>query len=386
VNGKSSRRTQSCLERRSQVPLSAPDLEKVRSTCFEEGWNENDFSNLKSLCTYVHIYGVFGASKKDLRMFETEGVKKLSIEEVLKCGLKFFLILKVGVVEERYVAYDHCREWLLHSFQLNRSNEEVGSVKFAGKLYQGHGALVKETGEQESPQDDVNGALVKETGEQENTKDDVKDKSDEKTETDNESVGSRVRRRSGERPRRGSLDDNIGGEDIRCNALWKNPQVGAKMSREVQEACEKINWGSVKEVLVTIRPWIRVDGTLNRRVLDRLLGSMLGVVMQLPGQTMSMLLARFSPAIQPAHSKELVTLLAELGCVEILRLCKAGKPSLFSKPATVTLEQPSMLDADTDMVVEAMVDAVVRLGMFIGDKVYHTDFACQCPCHPDRRM
>ena len=182
------------------------------------------------------------------------------------------------------------------------------------------------------------------------------------------------------------MDGNTGGEDIRCNALWKNPQVGVKMSREVQEACDKINWASVEEVLVTIRPWIRVDGTLNRRVLDRLLGAMLGVVMQWPGQTVSVLLARFSPALQPAHSRELITVLADLCCVQILRVCTTGKPSLFSKPATVTLEKASMLDDDTELVVEAEVDAIVKLGMFIGDKVYHTDFACQCPCHPDWRM
>jgi hypothetical protein len=200
-------------------------------------------------------------------------------------------------------------------------------------------------------------------------------------------IASRVRRRSGEKLKgRGSLDENTGGEDIRCNALWKNPQVGVKMSREVQEACDKINWGSVQEVLVTIRPWIRVDGTLNRRVLDRLLGAMLGVVMQWPGQTVSVLLARFSPALQPAHSRELVTVLGDLGCVLVLRVYRLGKLSLFSKPATVTLQKAGMLDEDTELVVEAEVDAIVKLGMFIGDKVYHTDFACQCPCHPDRRM
>ena len=89
------------------------------------------------------------------------------------------------------------------------------------------------------------------------------------------------------------------------------------MSREVAEACEKINWAGVEEVcnvqctmckqcamcnmqcaicnvqclqsflttktfqvIVAVRPWIRVDGTLNRRVLDRLLGATLGIVMQ----------------------------------------------------------------------------------------------------------
>ena len=62
--------------------------------------------------------------------------------------------------------------------------------------------------------------------------------------------------------------------------LLKILQMAAKMSREVAEACEKINWAGVEEVIVAVRPWIRVDGTLNRRVLDRLLGAALGIVMQ----------------------------------------------------------------------------------------------------------
>ena len=48
--------------------------------------------------------------------------------------------------------------------------------------------------------------------------------------------------------------------------------------------------------------------------------------------------------------------------------------------------EAGILHDDSDLVVEAEVDAIVKLGMFIGDKIYSTDFASQCPCHPDRRM
>ena len=53
-------------------------------------------------------------------------------------------------------------------------------------------------------------------------------------------------------------------QDIGVNPRRRNPGVGVRMTREVQEACDKINWGKVEEVLVTIKPWVRVDGTLNR--------------------------------------------------------------------------------------------------------------------------
>ena len=48
--------------------------------------------------------------------------------------------------------------------------------------------------------------------------------------------------------------------------------------------------------------------------------------------------------------------------------------------------EAGILHDDSELVVEAEVDAIVKLGMFIGDKIYSTDFASQCPCHPDRRM
>eukprot|EP00092_Neocalanus_flemingeri_P000749 GFUD01000793.1.p1 GENE.GFUD01000793.1~~GFUD01000793.1.p1 ORF type:complete len:1909 (+),score=561.12 GFUD01000793.1:540-5729(+) len=401
VNGKASRYTQMKIDRRSHVPLTEVDFDQVKDKCMEDGWNENDLTALIDLCNFVESFGVMGATKKDIKNFKAVGVKKLPIEEVLLCALNYYMIVEVGVVQQKFVAYKNCRDWLLHSFKLNRIHEEVGNVKFAGKLYQGHGPLVSNENNDPEVEEEIliqSDVLEPESCVIEPEKSKIQETSETTESTlekvtpekvDQDTVASRTRRKSGEKTkgiRVGSLDGNTGGEDIRCNALWKNPQVGVKMSREVQEACDKINWGSVEEVLVTIRPWIRVDGTLNRRVLDRLLGAMLGVVMQWPGQTVSALLARFSPALQPAHSRELVTVLADLDCVQILKVCRPGKPSLFSKAATVTLEKASLLDEDTELVVEAEVDAIVKLGMFIGDKVYHTDFACQCPCHPDRRM
>ena len=88
-----------------------------------------------------------------------------------------------------------------------------------------------------------------------------------------------------------------------------------------------------------------------------------------------------------ATRRDLLRLLAELGCVSLQKLEVLGSPvcSLFSTPPTVTLkvqtngfpaeqlsalQEASVLDEDTELVVEAAVDAVTRLGMFIGDKVH----------------
>ena len=133
---------------------------------------------------------------------------------------------QVGIVSQRYVGHSHCREWLLHSFKMTRASEEVGSAKFSGKLYQGHGPLPDTAHDEPAADDDVG------------------------DEDEGGSVASRVRRRSGSRViRKNSLDANTGGEDILVNSKRRNPGVGVKMSREVQEACDKINWGKVQQLI-----------------------------------------------------------------------------------------------------------------------------------------
>ena len=350
VNGRSGRGTQlqDPRERRHIVPFTV-DIEEVKLMCTNEGWSSNDLQSLENLCSFIDSFGLKGATKADIRQFKTCGENGLPVERILLQALANFLVIEVGIVSQRFVSHKHSSEWLLHSFKMKKTSEEVGSVKFAGKLYQGHGSLSspgEEEPHSEEPQPQTSSGRPK-----------------------------RI-------VRKGSLDANTGGEDIQVNALRKNPGVGVKMSREVKEACEKINWGKVEEVLVSVKPWIRVDGTLNRRVLDRLLGAMLGVIMQTPGQTLANLTQRFSPAVQPAHCREIVTILIDLSCVSLVKMSTPEPVSLFSKPARTVFSEASLLDSDEQLVVEAEVDAIIKLGMFIGDKVYNTDFASQCPCHP----
>eukprot|EP00094_Tigriopus_californicus_P009796 TCALIF_09445-PA protein Name:"Similar to Gtf3c1 General transcription factor 3C polypeptide 1 (Rattus norvegicus)" AED:0.03 eAED:0.04 QI:37/0.71/0.62/1/0.85/0.87/8/0/1945 len=160
-----------------------------------------------------------------------------------------------------------------------------------------------------------------------------------------------------------------------------------KASNEVAEAAEKVDWTKVEEIHIRLRPWLRIDGLLNRRVLDRLLGAVLGQIMQFPGETLTMVFNRFTPALQPVHIKDLLLILERLECVTVGRLVKTGQLGLFRVKPTISVTNGSiLLDNDNEVFIEPTVDAVVRLGQFIGDKQYTVDFVGHCSCHPEKRL
>lgn len=66
------------------------------------------------------------------------------------------------------------------------------------------------------------------------------------------------------------------------------------------------HYSTAEEIRVVVRPWIRVDGDLNRRVLDRMLGGVLAYCLIHPGVYLTKVQEKFAPAIQPFHTKELV--------------------------------------------------------------------------------
>jgi len=166
-------------------------------------------------------------------------------------------------------------------------------------------------------------------------------------------------------------------------------EAGQAERSRVSASAEALDWDGVEEINFSAKPWLRVDGSLNRRVLDRLLGAVLGHVMQCPSQSAAKVADRFSPALQPAHCLDLIDLLRELGCVSVLAVRrsspKSGAGGVFARREDIKLEEPTLLDAPAHLLVEAAVDAVTTLGQFIGDKQYSMDFACACPCHPDKK-
>ena len=44
----------------------------------------------------------------------------LTSDWLLQAALDHFLVLEVGVVEQKFVSHGHSRDWLLHSFKMTR--------------------------------------------------------------------------------------------------------------------------------------------------------------------------------------------------------------------------------------------------------------------------
>jgi len=325
-NGQGSKCSFNVLERIPYIPLEL-DVEH-----HFKGVDGEVVELCRQVLHLVEADRELGVEKDVLR--DTVTMRRQQLIDTLCFLTERKIIIPVGIKNQRYVSHKYCRDWLIHTYKINRGGQEkISTSKFSGKLYQGNGPS--------EPLPAVRG-----------------------------------------KRRRSSLDSATGGEDISVHQKSRNIQV----NHEVSEASQKINWDEMEEILVQIRPWIRIDGSLNRRVLDRLLGAVLGAVMQNPGSLLCSLTTRFSPALQPVHARELIHTLQHIKAVNLISMKKPKKPSLWSKPEEVKLGPADILHSDDEVIVEASVDAILILGQFIGNKQYTTDFVCHCPCHPDRRM
>jgi len=84
---------------------------------------------------------------------------------------------------------------------------------------------------------------------------------------------------------------------------------------------------------VSIRPWVRINGILNRAAFNRLLSVVLLAAMSAPGQSGEGLGRRLCPALLPAHTHELLCALTTLRCVRRTRLVCAPRGFLCREDA-----------------------------------------------------
>ena len=75
------------------------------------------------------------------------------------------------------------------------------------------------------------------------------------------------------------LHKNKRGQRVASESSTSRAEAGANAASASANAASgsgKVDWSKVEELDVLLRPWLRIDGSLNRRVFDRLLGAVLG--------------------------------------------------------------------------------------------------------------
>uniref|UniRef100_A0A336L0X8 CSON002604 protein n=1 Tax=Culicoides sonorensis TaxID=179676 RepID=A0A336L0X8_CULSO len=122
------------------------------------------------------------------------------------------------------------------------------------------------------------------------------------------------------------------------------------------------------------QPWIRINGTLNRRSLDKWMGSLLLHILQYPGQYLKEIYNRFA-ILTPFQIRKLIEFLVELDCVELLFKSSPQVSCFSTVEDDFNVECASDFDDEKDVFVQAKTPAAfTKFSLFIGNKKYSTDF------------
>ena len=133
-------------------------------------------------------------------------------------------------------------------------------------------------------------------------------------------------------------------------------------------------------VKVAIRPWVKVTGLINRRVLDFFLGSVFSHIMSYPGIKLSDVAKHFQPALQPFHTRELVEYLCQIQGVTMKKFVRKPKVTVFSKieETPEDMIDANILDDPEDIFVDVTSDGLIRVSNYVGSS---TCRIFECPCH-----
>ncbi|XP_058461806.1 general transcription factor 3C polypeptide 1 [Malaya genurostris] len=139
-----------------------------------------------------------------------------------------------------------------------------------------------------------------------------------------------------------------------------------ELERQIERAEERDRNKPIKNLLLSLAPWIKVDGGVNRRLLYRWLTTLLLYCISHPGVMLNVIHARFN-LMAPVHLDYLLRILQNYGCLRMFAMEVPKKQTLFTTYHPVTIHSATELDLDTQCYVEAAPYALTTLTAFIGD-------------------
>lgn len=307
-------------------------------------------ANLRIPWAIVHAVCMFIKEKKEL------GTTLLDLSTTFQCigdALSDILailtehcqVLRTGVTNVRYVHQQHSDSWLIRSCKILRLEQEALQSVPKGATY----VLNDETKTQTNADEIIPKQEIH---------------SPERMEHDGENYVDEH-----------ECDDELAKEDASDELLRRSSRQRNTMqkNKKILQIEQMLNANPSEEVSVAIKPWIHVDGSLNRRVLDRMMGAILSYCIKHPGVMLNKIQNRFIPALQPFHTRELVEILIELGCLNV-RVLKPQRVTLFSIPTDIKFSGNPGLAQEEELVIEPEIGATLRFGTYLSNKTYISDF------------
>ncbi|KYN36248.1 General transcription factor 3C polypeptide 1 [Trachymyrmex septentrionalis] len=283
------------------------------------------------------------------------------------------IFVRSGVTKPRYIHHRYVDPWLINSCKIYRLEQE-SLVPFKDSIYSTmHQGKTTETNTEIDAKDtnidnekDANEKREIDSAIPSTSSDNQDSKEKKNTKMDNDVINEKDEKK-----------EDSEKSNLHTRKRTHKQKTHLLPQKDVYKSAQQLDFTTVEEIKVAIRPWIRIDGVLNRKVLDRMLGAVLSYCMLHPGLTMAKMQNRFVPVLQPYHTRELVEMLVRLGCLES-KLLKKTRVTLFSAPPTVNI---SNLTADTvgwstedEIILESTIDAILKFSIFLSTRTYSADF------------
>ncbi|XP_015124460.1 general transcription factor 3C polypeptide 1 [Diachasma alloeum] len=309
------------LRKFAVFPKEFPEYAEAKKLSQQEGIEGAD---VDMVYEFVRERREQGATMRQLVM-RFHGRLERQLYDILALMTDHRLFLRSGVTEMHYIHHNFVDPWLIQSIRIMRLQKEALPPVPPGIVY-----VLNSEGEsaEGSKKPEASGSSRKTPSEQ-------------------------------------------GSPTLPANDQQKNPQKKRTcllQTKDIYTAAKKLDLNSAEDINVVVRPWIQIDGLLNRKSLEQMLGAVLGHCLMHPGIILVKVQERFIPALQPYHTRELVEILVKLGCLRI-RVLQKGSANLLSRSIftgmTLPIREDGETEYDDEMVIEPRLGAVVKFSSFL---------------------
>ncbi|XP_057333470.1 general transcription factor 3C polypeptide 1 [Microplitis mediator] len=369
------------LSKFAVFPKDVPDYESLKEDLETHGNIESVETEL--IYDYIRNKREQGATLKELTN-KFYRILEEKLYDILSYMTDHRIFLRSGVTEMHYVHYHYAEPWYVQSIKILRLQRESlphfppGSVyvfNSANNYTESASVLDKFLSEKNNKIIDFGDSNENNDGNNDNN---------ENIDDDNDNIDDDNDQDDIDHDSNDNDNDNMN-IDINSDAmnsmeletsdmkLLNQKSTRANMrcllqTKDIYTAVKKLDLNSAEKINVLVRPWVQIDGVINRMMLEKMLGAILSHCLVHPGITLSQVQTRFVPALQPYHTRELVEILAKLDCVT-LRIIRKPPGTLFSNASSIKLYYPVRADGsseiESEIIIEATIGATIKFGTFV---------------------